>query len=117
MWRHVLVKDCLADLSAFRFSTFTRVEFVDCRLQAADFEGADLTGTVFRGCDLTRAELSQVKAAGAVFIDCAWDGIRGVTSLAGATVANRSPLDALTFAHALAQSVGITIADPDHGEA
>jgi uncharacterized protein YjbI with pentapeptide repeats len=113
VWRHVLVKDCLADLSAFRFTTFTRVEFVDCRLHAADFEGADLTGAVFRGCDLTRAELSQVKASRAVFIDCIWNGIRGVTSLAGATVANRSPVDAVAFTDALARTLGITIADPD----
>lgn len=113
VWRHVLVQDCLADLSSFRFASFMRVEFVDCRLQSADFVGADLTGTVFRGCDLTRAEFSQVKAKGAVFLDCTWDGIRGIASLAGATVANRSPIDALTFTDSLARSLGITIADTD----
>lgn len=113
VWRHVLIKDCLVDLSSFRFAAFTRVEFVDCRLQSADFVGADLTGTVFRSCDLTRAEFSQVKAKGAVFVDCTWDGIRGVPSLAGATVANRSPIDALTFTDALSRSLGVTIADPD----
>lgn len=113
VWRHVLVRDCRADLSSFRFASFTRVEFIDCRLQGADFVGADLAGASFRDCDLTRAELSQVTAKGATFIDCVWDGIRGITSLAGATVANRSPIDALAFTDALARSLGVTIADPD----
>lgn len=113
VWRHVLVRDCLADLSSFRFAAFTRVEFVDCRLRNADFVGADINGTIFRGCDLTKAEFSQVKAKGAVFIDCTWDGIRGVSSLAGATIANRSPVDALAFTDALAGSLGVRIGDPE----
>lgn len=112
-WRHVLLRDCLADLSSFRFASFTLVEFVDCRLQGADFGGADLPGAIFRRCDLTRAEFSQVKAAQAVFIDCTWEGIRGISSLAGATIVNSSPIDALTFTVAMAQALHITLGDPD----
>ncbi len=112
-WRHVLVRDCLADFSSFRFASFTSVEFVDCRLHSADFVGADLTGASFRRCDLTRAEFSQVKAANASFIDCTWDGIRGISSLAGATIVNSSPIDALTFTGAMAQALHITLGDPD----
>lgn len=112
-WRHVLVRDCLADLSSFRFASFVQVEFVDCRLQGADFVGADLTGTVFRRCDLTRAELSQAKATQAAFIDCTWDGIRGISSLGGATIVHSSPIDALTFTGAMAQALHITLGDPD----
>lgn len=111
--RNVTVRGCTADLSAYRFATFTNVEVVDCRLQGADFIGADLRGATFRRCDLTRAELSQVKARGAVFVDCVWDGVRGVPSLAGATVAHGSPLDASAFMLATACSLGIVIADPD----
>jgi uncharacterized protein YjbI with pentapeptide repeats len=113
VWRHVRVTDCLADLSAFRFASFTRVEFADCRLQGADFVGADLSGAVFRNCDLTKAELSQVKAKGATFVDCTWDGIRGIASLAGSTIVTRSPIDALYFASALASALGITLADTE----
>ncbi len=111
--RNVTLHSCTADLSAFRFATFTKVELVDCRLQGADFIGADLTGATFRRCDLTRAELSQAKARGALFVDCVWDGVRGVTSLAGATVVHSSPLDAHAFMLATAGSLGIVIADRD----
>lgn len=110
--RHVLLRDCLADLSVFRFATLTTVELVDCRLQGADFVSADLSGAVFRRCDLTRAELSQVKARGAVFVDCTWDGVRGVASLAGATIVHGSPLDAHAFMVATASSLGIRLGDP-----
>src|SRR4029078_12671708 len=110
--RHVTIRDCLADLSVFRFATFTNVLLVDCRLQGADLVSADLAGAVFRRCDLTRAELSQVKARGAVFVDCTWEGVRGVSSLAGATIVHGSPLDAHAFMVATASSLGIRLGDP-----
>jgi uncharacterized protein YjbI with pentapeptide repeats len=110
--RHVTLRDCLADLSVFRFATLTKVELVDCRLHGADFISADLTGAVFRRCDLSRAELSQVKARGAVFVDCTWDGVRGISSLTGATVVHGSPLDAHAFMVATAGSLGIRLGDP-----
>jgi hypothetical protein len=88
------------------------VDLVDCRLQGADFVGADLTVATFRRCDLTRVELSQVKARGAVFVDCVWDGVRGVASLAGATIVHGSPLDAHAFMVATAGSLGILLGNP-----
>jgi uncharacterized protein YjbI with pentapeptide repeats len=108
----VTLRDCVAGLSVFRFATLTKVELVDCRLPGADFVSADLSGAVFRRCDLTRAELSQVKARGAVFVDCTWDGVRGVASLAGATVVHGSPLDAQAFLVAAAGSLDIRLGDP-----
>ena len=111
--RNVTMRNCVADLSAFRFATFTAVRFVDCRLHGADFVSADLTGALFRRCDLSRAELSQVRARGAVFVDCVWDGVHGVTSLAGATVVHSSPADAHAFMAATAESLGIAIGEPD----
>jgi uncharacterized protein YjbI with pentapeptide repeats len=110
--RHVLMRDCLADLSVFRFATFTNVVLVDCRFQGADFVSADLSGAVFRRCDLTRAELSQVKARGATFVDCTWEGVRGVSSLGGATIVHGSPLDAHAFMVATTSSLGIKLGDP-----
>lgn len=110
--RQVVLRDCLADLSVFRFATLTNVMLVDCRLQGADLVSADLTGAQFRRCDLTRAELSQVNARGAVFVDCTWDDVRGVSSLAGATIVHSSPLDAHAFMVATAGSLGIRLGDP-----
>ncbi len=112
LMRNVIFRDCIADLSAFRFATLTGVELVDCRLQRADFVSADLTSAVFRRCDLTGAELSQVKARGALFVDCTWDGVRGVSSLAGATVVQASPLDTHAFMVAMAGNLGIKLGHP-----
>ncbi|MGH3502410.1 MAG: pentapeptide repeat-containing protein [Nocardioidaceae bacterium] len=110
--RHVSMRDCAGDLSSFRFASFTSVELCDCGLQRADFTAADLSGAVFRRCDLTSAELSQAKAANALFVDCTWEGIRGITSLAGATIVNSSPIEALKFTAAMATGLGIALGDP-----
>jgi uncharacterized protein YjbI with pentapeptide repeats len=111
--QHVTVRDTVLDFASFRFAKFTRAEFTDCRLQSADFVSADLTGTTFRGCDLSGVEFSQVKAAKAIFVDCTWEGAKGLASLAGATVAASSPIDTLTFTSAVTAAAGITLAHPD----
>jgi uncharacterized protein YjbI with pentapeptide repeats len=111
--QHATIRDSVLDFGSFRFAKFVKVEFADCRMQNADFVSADLSGTVFRGCDFTGAEFSQVKAARAVFIDCIWDTARGLTSLAGATVAASSPIDTLTFTSAVTTATGITLTHPD----
>ncbi|WP_344222455.1 pentapeptide repeat-containing protein [Kribbella sancticallisti] len=111
--QHATVRDSVLDFSSFRFAKFHKVEFTDCRLQNADFVSADLSGTVFRRCDLTAVEFSQVSAAGAVFVDCTWDGTRGIGSLSGATIANSSPIDTLAVTLAMAAALGIKLGDPD----
>ncbi|WP_238161598.1 pentapeptide repeat-containing protein [Kribbella antibiotica] len=111
--QHTTVRDTLLDYASFRFAKFQKVEFSDCRLQGADFVAADLSGAVFRNCDLSGVEFSQVKAAGSVFINCTWDGTKGLSALTGATVAASSPIDTLTFATAVTQAAGITLAHPD----
>jgi uncharacterized protein YjbI with pentapeptide repeats len=111
--RQVTFRECLAEMSTFRFATLTSVAFVDCRLQRSDFVSADLTSAVFRRCDLTGAELSQGKARGALFVDCVWDGVRGISSLAGATVVHGSPLDAHAFMVGMAGNLGILLGDPE----
>lgn len=111
--QHGTVRDSVLDFASFRFARFHRVEFTDCRLQSADFVSADLTGAVFRRCDLSGAEFSQVKAAKAVFVDCTWEGAKGLVSLAGATVAASSPIDTLAFTSAVTFATGITLAHPD----
>ncbi|GAA1138631.1 hypothetical protein GCM10009630_41990 [Kribbella jejuensis] len=113
VFQHVTVRDTVLDFASFRFAKFVKAEFVDCRLQNADFVSADLTGAVFRGCDLSGVEFSQVKAAKAVFVDCGWDGAKGLASLAGATVAAASPIDTLAFTSAVTVAAGIRLAHPD----
>jgi uncharacterized protein YjbI with pentapeptide repeats len=112
-FQHVTIRDTVLDFASFRFAKFVKAEFTDCRLQNADFVSADLTGAVFRGCDLSGVEFSQVKAAKAVFVDCTWEGAKGLASLAGATVAAASPIDTLAFTSAVTAASGITLAHPD----
>lgn len=112
-FQHATIRDTVLDFGAFRFAKFLKVEFADCRLQNADFVSADLTGAIFRRCDLSGVEFSQVKAAKAVFVDCTWDGAKGLSSLAGATVAASSPIDTLAFTSAVTVATGITLAHPD----
>jgi uncharacterized protein YjbI with pentapeptide repeats len=115
--QHTTVQDSLLDYASFRFAKFQKVEFADCRLQNADFVSADLSGAVFQRCDLSGAEFSQVKAVGAFFVDCTWDGTKGLSALTGATVAASSPIDTLTFATAVTQAAGIRLTHPDELEA
>lgn len=110
--RHLLVRECLLDMSSFRFATLTNAVFVDCRMTRADFVSADLTSAIFRRCDLTGVELSQVKARGALFVDCNWDGVRGLPSLNGATVVHGSPIDEHAFMAGMAANLGIRLGDP-----
>ena len=111
--QHATIRDSVLDFGSFRFAKFLKVEFSDCRFQNADFVSADLSGTVFRDCDFTGAEFSQVKAKGAVFVEGTWEGARGLTSLAGATVASSSPIDTLAFTSAVTVATGITLTHPD----
>jgi uncharacterized protein YjbI with pentapeptide repeats len=112
-FQHTTVRDSVLDFGSFRFAKFLKVEFTDCRLQNADFVSADLSGATFRRCDLSGVEFSQVKAAKAVFVDCTWEGAKGLASLAGATVAATSPIDTLAFTSAVTVASGITLAHPD----
>ena len=54
-----------------------------------------------------------MKANRAVFVDCTWEGVRGIANLTGAVVANSSPLDMITFTAGMAGALGIKLADPD----
>jgi uncharacterized protein YjbI with pentapeptide repeats len=110
--RHVGFVDCVGDLSSFRFTSCLALTFVDCRLHRADFGSTDLRGARFERCDLTGVDFSQVSADKAVFLDCTWEGVRGIANLSGAVVANASPMETLTFTARMAGALGITLADP-----
>lgn len=106
--RDVTIRDCRADLSTFRFTSFKDVAFIDCNLSRADFTNADLRGAHFTGCDLTAAQFAQADAAGARFTRCELAGIGSVTHLKGATVSGH---DLASLSHTLAGALGIVIAD------
>lgn len=111
MMRQVLFEECLLDMASLRCARLDHVELRDCQVRQADLGGADLGGATFVRCDLTNADLSNASAQGAVFVDCTWDDVRGVASLAGARVAHTSPADGHAFMVALAGAVGVRLID------
>jgi uncharacterized protein YjbI with pentapeptide repeats len=75
--KNVLIRDCQADYSYFRFARFKKtVCFEGCSLKEANFQGADLRGVSFRNCDLSAVEMSQAKLLGADIRDSKIDGIK-----------------------------------------
>jgi uncharacterized protein YjbI with pentapeptide repeats len=106
--REILFESCRADLAVFKFSRFKHVVFQNCNLQQTNFQNADLRGAHFERCDLTGAQFSNAQMSGTYFSDCVLFDIRGVTSLAGATV--RSD-DILGLARSLANALGIKVED------
>ncbi|QSB14689.1 pentapeptide repeat-containing protein [Natronosporangium hydrolyticum] len=108
--RDVLVTDCRADLTSWRFSSFTHVRFERCLLARADFSYARLGGVEFVDCDLTGAQFSHAEMTGARFRRCELAGIGGVTSFAGVTMSGQ---DLLALSYTLAGALGIELADDD----
>lgn len=110
--RELEVADCRADLSVFRFSGFRDVVFAGCNLTRADFQNADLTGAQFLDCDLTGAQFSHANLAGTRFRNCVLAGIGGITSFAGAILADQ---DLISLSHTLAAGLGIRLEPLDSG--
>lgn len=106
--RHVRFESCTGGLASLRFARLEQVEFVGCSLTQVDFHGAGLEGALFDDCDLTGAQLSHAQMRGARLVSCRLDGVQGVESLAGTTIAAH---DVLALAYALAGALDITIAD------
>ncbi|MBE1491701.1 pentapeptide repeat-containing protein [Plantactinospora soyae] len=104
--RDTTISQCRLDLSSFRFTDFHRVVFEDCNLARADFQNADLSGVRFTNCDLTGAQFSQAEMAGTRFANCVLAGIGGVTSMAGAVVAEQ---DLVALSYTLAGALGIQL--------
>ncbi|HET7326406.1 MAG TPA: pentapeptide repeat-containing protein [Nocardioidaceae bacterium] len=111
--RHVRLEDCTAAMASLRFAVLDRVQLVSCNLSQADFTEADLRGARFEGCDLSGAQLHGARMRGAHVVDCRLEGVQGVASLAGATIAAQ---DVLSLTYALAGALDITIADDDTDE-
>ncbi|GLY03011.1 MULTISPECIES: pentapeptide repeat-containing protein [Actinoplanes] len=108
-WRRVTFQACKIDSLNLRGSTLHDVEFRDCDLTEADFGDATLTGVTFPGTTIRRARFSKatlkkVDLRGARDLDIA----QGWDSLHGATITG---IQLMESAHALAQTLGITVKD------
>jgi uncharacterized protein YjbI with pentapeptide repeats len=104
----VRFEGCKIEFLNLRGATLLDVEFVDCQLVEADFGEAKLTRVSFEGCrlvspDFTKGVFKDVDLTGA---DLA--GPRGVAGLRGATV---SALQLIDLGPALADELGLKIAD------
>nr|WP_272955475.1 pentapeptide repeat-containing protein [Pedococcus badiiscoriae] len=104
----VRFEGCKIDFLNLRGARLRDVAFVDCQLVEADFAEAVLTGVSFAGSrlvspDFTRGTFKDVDLTGA---DLA--GPRGVAGLRGATI---SALQLIDLGPALADELGLTIAD------
>lgn len=104
LWRNVS-----ADLAALRLAGLARVTFESCNLREADFTGAHCEWVRFHDCDLRGAIFSKARFENSEFRRCRLEGIEGVGSLRGTSMA----LDAvLTLAPALADELGISLLEP-----
>jgi uncharacterized protein YjbI with pentapeptide repeats len=106
--RRVVFQGCKLDSVNFREAALTEVRFENCVLRGADFAGAELDRVSFPGCrlgevDLTGVTLKKVDLRGAEL-----DITGGHESLRGAIMSTAQLID---LAPALAQSLGITVAD------
>lgn len=106
--REVLVSECRADQTVFRFTSFRQVRFERCNLTRADFQNADLGGAEFVDCDLTGAQFSFARMHGTRFRGCSLSGVGGLGSFDGATV---SGPDLLALAYPMAAALGIRVED------
>jgi uncharacterized protein YjbI with pentapeptide repeats len=109
-WRDVMVSECRADLTSFRFTDLQNVTFDGCNLTRADFQNADVSGVQFLNCDLSGAQFSHATMAGTRFANCVLAGIGGVTSFAVASQ------DLAGLAYSLASALDIRIEGVDDGD-
>jgi uncharacterized protein YjbI with pentapeptide repeats len=104
--REVTFVDCKLDNANFRLAKLQRVRFDASVLGGAEFVGAQLAEMSFDGSDLAGADLSNAKCAEVDLRGARLDGLRGVGSLAGATIG----ADQLVgLAPGLAQALGLRV--------
>ncbi|HSX33991.1 MAG TPA: pentapeptide repeat-containing protein [Candidatus Saccharimonadales bacterium] len=99
-------RGCRLNLANFRFSHFKNVVFEDCDLAEADFAYAQLEHVQFRACTLTGSEFSGARLQQVDLRSSTVDGLKGVSSLKGATV---DDTQLLTLSYPLAAEIGIRV--------
>jgi uncharacterized protein YjbI with pentapeptide repeats len=109
-WRDVRVVDAVLGEANLRMSTLRDVWFESTSLVAAEFIAARLEKVAFGASDLTRADFTKATCSDVDLHDARLDELRGVASLAGATIA----VDQLFgLAPALASALGIVVVARD----
>jgi uncharacterized protein YjbI with pentapeptide repeats len=106
--RDVTFADCKLDDANLRLTRLQRVQFASCVLAGAELVGAQLEKVTFPASDLAGADLSSTHCADVDLRGARIDGMRGVASLAGATIGTDQLIG---FAAALAQALGIAVRD------
>lgn len=106
--RDVLFEGCRLDLASFRFSTFERVAFRDCRLDEADLYAVEAKSLVLESTSLVRAKLSQARLAAAELRGCELAEISGVEGLRGAAM---TWPDIVQLTGEFAAAVGVSVLD------
>lgn len=101
VWRNVS-----ADLAALRLAELARMTFESCNLREADFTGAQCEWVRFHDCDLRGAVFSKARFTNSEFRRCRLEGIEGVGSLRGTSMALEA---VLALAPALADELGIAL--------
>jgi uncharacterized protein YjbI with pentapeptide repeats len=96
------------DYFNLRGATLREVAFVDCVLTEPDFGGATLEQVSFEGCRLVGPDFNQATMKAVDLSRAHLAAPRGLASLSGATI---SKLQLLDLAPALADQLGITVAD------
>ena len=103
VWRSVS-----ADLATLRFVDLVRTTFESCSLREADFTGARCEWVRFHDCDLSGAIFSNARFENSEFRRCRLEGIEGIGSLRGTSMALEA---VLALAPALAAELGIAVFD------
>jgi uncharacterized protein YjbI with pentapeptide repeats len=104
----VTFADCKLDDANLRLAKLQRLRFASCVLAGAELVGAQLDRVAFPASDLAGADLSNARCTEVDLRGARLDGLRGVSSLAGATIGSDQLIG---FAPALAQALGIAVRD------
>jgi uncharacterized protein YjbI with pentapeptide repeats len=112
--RDVVLRGCRANLAGFAETRMADVRFESCDLRESDFQDARMTRVVFDRCDLTGADLRGARFDRCRMERCRLDGAALGHELKGLTLSYADLLDAVP---ALADALGLSIADRDEEEA
>jgi uncharacterized protein YjbI with pentapeptide repeats len=107
-FRDVAFVGCRMNDANFRMTTWERAEFDGCDLVDADFYAAALPAGRFLDCDLTGVDLTRSTLTGARLQRSVLDNLKGASALAGVTMSSDQIIPA---ALAIFAALGITIDD------
>lgn len=104
----VVVTECRADLANLRMARASYLLVDRTSLREAEFYSAALERSALLDCDLGAANFSAASLTEVDLHGCDLDGVRGATSLAGASIA---PEQIIPLATALLADTGIAVTD------